>query len=85
MIWGYGCPWFGQFPKLDEDPVYNQLKLCQSWGLKGTGIGLEKVLEMDEGERDRLGQYLEDNDLYLRLDIGYDYLNVSEDEVAAST
>lgn len=80
MVWAYGCPWYGDFPRLDGDPLFNKLKLLKSWGLNGTGIELGAVDAMNDEYREKVGAFLAENDMHLRPGVWYDYLNTPHDE-----
>lgn len=80
MIWGYASPWYGEFLEMDPDGLYARLKFLRANGLQVTGIGLRQVAEMSDAERDRLGEFLAENDLCLSAHVGFDYLNATRDE-----
>ncbi len=80
MIWGYALVWMKQYLELDPDPLYAKLKLLKKYDLKTTGIGIQQVAEMSEAEREKLGAFLEDNDLHLTVRPHIDYFNADMDE-----
>ncbi len=80
MIWGYANGWWPQFLNRDDDELYAKLKFLLAHDLKETGVSLESIAEMDEPERERLGEYLEENDLHLTPSVWFDYLNTGEGE-----
>ena len=74
MIWGYASPWYGEFLTEDEDRLYARLRFLAKHGLRATGEPIRSVLEMDDGEQDRLGQFLADHDLQLNPHVGFNYI-----------
>ncbi|MBZ0296236.1 MAG: sugar phosphate isomerase/epimerase [Anaerolineae bacterium] len=75
MIWGYALVWMKQYLELDPDPLYAKLKLLKKYDLKTTGIGIQQVDNMSDAERDKLGAFLEENDLYLTVRPHIDFFN----------
>ncbi len=80
MIWGYALVWMKQYLELDPDPLYAKLKFLKKYGLKTTGISIQEVGKMSEAEREKLGAFLEDNDLCLTVRPHIDYFNADIDE-----
>lgn len=81
MHWGYILVWMPDLLKLDNDPLMAKLKWLAQSGLESTGIDLETVEQMDEAEREQIGQFLSDHDLSLTVYTHHDYLGSSADEV----
>jgi len=80
MIWGYALVWMKQYLELDPDPLYAKLKFLKKYDLKSTGIGIQQVDAMSEAERDKLGAFLADNDLFLSVRPHIDYFHADIDE-----
>ena len=80
MLWGYANGWFPEYLTRDEDKLYAKLKFLLAYGLKETGIELDEFLTLDDAGRDRLGQFLADNDLHLTPYVWYDYVGSSPDD-----
>lgn len=80
MLWGYANGWYPEFLTRDEDELYAKLKFLLDHDLQETGVALDEIAAMTDEERDRLGAFLEDNDLHLTPSVWFDYLNADEDE-----
>ncbi|MGF1448393.1 MAG: sugar phosphate isomerase/epimerase family protein [Opitutales bacterium] len=65
MHWGYAGVWPGEYLELDKDPLWARLKFLQHHGLESTGIHFGALEKLDEAERDRVGQFLIDHQLFL--------------------
>jgi sugar phosphate isomerase/epimerase len=85
VLWGYANGWYPEFLARDDDELYAKLKFLLAHGLQETGVPLEDVAALPEGERARLGEFLEENDLHLTPYVGYDYVNAGEDEARSAT
>lgn len=80
MIWGYALVWMKQYLELDPDPLYAKLKFLKKYDLQSTGIGIQQVDAMSEAERDKLGAFLADNELFLSVRPHIDYFHADIDE-----
>ncbi|MFW6189404.1 MAG: TIM barrel protein [Planctomycetota bacterium] len=80
MLWGYANGWYPEFLECDEDELYAKLKFLLAHDLQETSVALPDVLAMSDQERDRLGKFLEDNDLHLTPQVWFDYVNADEGE-----
>ncbi len=65
MHWGYAGVWPGEYLQLDKDPFWARLRFLKEHGLESTGISFGALEKMEEAERERVGQYLIDNNLFL--------------------
>jgi sugar phosphate isomerase/epimerase len=84
MIWGYAGIWFGEFRGPAEDPLMAKLEFLRDHGLQAMHASLKELASMSEAERDRLGGFLGDNDLYLVPVVWFDYLDADRDAVQRS-
>jgi sugar phosphate isomerase/epimerase len=80
MIWGYALVWMKQYLELDPDPLYAKLRFLKQYDLKTTGIGIQQVAEMTEAQRDKLGAFLQENDLMLTVRPHIDYFHEDIDQ-----
>ncbi|MCX7968587.1 MAG: sugar phosphate isomerase/epimerase [Armatimonadetes bacterium] len=93
MLWGFAGPWYGEFlkgedgsyPRTDFERLKRQLMFLLQHELKCTGVSVELIAQLNEEERDWLGNFLASNDLSLVLHVGYDYINADEETVKAET
>jgi len=85
MLWGYANGWWPEFLTADEDKLYAKLKFLLEHGFEETGVGLDEIVALSDEERDRLGRFLEDNNLHLTPSIWYDYVNTDDEEAARKT
>ncbi|HEY0867051.1 MAG TPA: sugar phosphate isomerase/epimerase family protein [Fimbriimonas sp.] len=84
MTWGYALLWAKQFLTRDEDPWMAKLKFLREYGLQTTGIGLGEWADMEEARRDRIAQYLSDNDLRLTLGVHADWYDDGDIDLEVS-
>jgi sugar phosphate isomerase/epimerase len=81
MLWGYALVWMRQYMQRDPDPLMAKLKFLVDYDLQVTGIGLGEVAALNEKRLHKVGQFLNDHDLYLHIHAGADYMNQDIDQV----
>jgi sugar phosphate isomerase/epimerase len=81
MLWGYALVWRKEYLTRDTDPTMARLKFLVDYDLQVTGLGLGQVAAMDEGQREHLGRYLSDNDLYIHVYVHLPYFDPDLDAV----
>jgi sugar phosphate isomerase/epimerase len=84
MIWGYALVWMSQYLTRDPDPLMAKLKFLKQHELQVTGLGLGDVEKMSEPQRETVGQYLAENDLYLHIYVHFRYFDPDLDGVKRS-
>ncbi len=84
MLWGYANGWFPEYLTDDEDPLYAKLRFLLKYGFKEMPISLKDILDMEEAQRDKLGEFLSVHDLHLTPQVWYDYVGASEEEARRS-
>ena len=85
MIWGYACPWYGEFLALDEDPLYARLKFLVEHDLTVTGVPISEIADMTDAERDLVAQFLVDHSLQLAPHVGLGYISSEAEAVKRET
>jgi len=85
VIWGYALPWFSEFIDPDEEPVMARLKFLVRHGLRATHVGLRELEAMSSDHRQRLGEFLADNNLHLVPTVWFNYLDPDADALKRNT
>lgn len=63
MVWGYAHVWFGEFLKLDAEPMLARLKFVNEWGLRCTGLNSAALLALDEQQLNAILEYVAEHNL----------------------
>jgi len=83
--WGYALGWYGEFGVTDDNDTMAKLKFLTKYNFKNTHIFIDQLDKKEDAEKDAIFAHLAEHDMDLMPIVGFNYMDVSEDEAKKET